>query len=37
MPQRTLIKGGFVLSMDPHVGNLPVGDVFAWLPAPAPR
>jgi 5-methylthioadenosine/S-adenosylhomocysteine deaminase len=28
MPQRTLVKGGFVLSMDPHAGDLPVGDVL---------
>ena len=28
MPHRILIKGEFVLSMDPQVGDLPVGDVL---------
>jgi len=28
VPHRILIKGGLVLSMDPHIGELPVGDVL---------
>jgi hypothetical protein len=28
MSQRTRMKGGFVLSVDPHVGDLPTGDVL---------
>jgi len=28
MAERTLIRGGYVLSMDPAVGDLPVGDVL---------
>ena len=27
-PSHTLIRGGFVLSMDPDIGDLPVGDVL---------